>query len=207
MEPKTIIIGRDGNQPFKITQPCVSNQHAKLTIDGSVWTLEDLDSKNGTFVINRNGETTQVSRMCITPDTLICLGPDNANGCTFYASLLTDGNYAAAFNHLEDIDAEFSVLEDKADNTPKKIRQLIGVVQMLMIAVSFLLNDKAAGMFLRVGTGLSAICSFLYDPVQKKKKLKDMRTRIFKCPNPACSGSLTSNEIKNHRCSKCRAQG
>ena len=48
---KQFILGTEGNQPFKITQMGVSHQHARITIgDDGVWTLEDLNSTNGTFV-------------------------------------------------------------------------------------------------------------------------------------------------------------
>jgi len=47
---ETIILGRKGDQPFAITADGVSSQHAKITIDGDKWTLEDLHSTNGTFI-------------------------------------------------------------------------------------------------------------------------------------------------------------
>ena len=48
---KQFILGTEGNQPFEIKQKGVSHQHARVTIgDNGVWTLEDLNSTNGTFV-------------------------------------------------------------------------------------------------------------------------------------------------------------
>lgn len=42
---KQILLGTEGNQPFKITQQGVSRQHARITIgDDGVWILEDLNS-------------------------------------------------------------------------------------------------------------------------------------------------------------------
>jgi DNA-binding winged helix-turn-helix (wHTH) protein len=44
------IIGRDPRATVPINAPEVSRHHAKITIDGTRVTLEDLQSKNGTFV-------------------------------------------------------------------------------------------------------------------------------------------------------------
>ncbi|MGN6184145.1 MAG: FHA domain-containing protein [Thermoanaerobaculia bacterium] len=53
------IIGRDPRAPISINAPEVSRHHAKITIEGSRITLEDLQSKNGTFV-NTTRVTTPV---------------------------------------------------------------------------------------------------------------------------------------------------
>jgi DNA-binding winged helix-turn-helix (wHTH) protein/translation initiation factor IF-1 len=44
------VIGRDPRDAVVIHSPDVSRHHAKLTVAGTTVTLEDLDSKNGTFV-------------------------------------------------------------------------------------------------------------------------------------------------------------
>ena len=44
------IIGRDPHAGAWLDLPSVSRQHARLRIDGDTATLEDLESKNGTFV-------------------------------------------------------------------------------------------------------------------------------------------------------------
>ena len=52
---KTIVLGREGTQPFKIKNEDVSRQHAQITIDDhGEWVLEDLNSSNGTFIRNEN---------------------------------------------------------------------------------------------------------------------------------------------------------
>ena len=58
---KQFILGTEGNQPFEIKQTGVSHQHARVTIDDNgVWTLEDLNSTNGTFVRDENGDMRRV---------------------------------------------------------------------------------------------------------------------------------------------------
>ena len=69
---KQFILGTEGNQPFEIKQTGVSHQHARVTIgDNGVWTLEDLNSTNGTFVRDENGDMRRVGTLVITPMTFI----------------------------------------------------------------------------------------------------------------------------------------
>jgi hypothetical protein len=204
---KEIILGREGNQSFKISQPGVSKEHARLTIDGDVWMLEDLNSSNGTFILDDKGEMTQVAKLQIQPQTLICLGADNANGCSFYARYAADGNYPALFDYLEERDTSFRKEEEKAEEMPQTVRKVVGTISALALVLSFCVTGNLAMMLLRVGTLASAASSFLYNPAKKKKELKAIRGSIFRCPNPACSHVLSAKEIHNRRCSKCKTQG
>lgn len=204
---KTIIFGKEGDQAFKIAQPGVSKRHARLTIDNDVWTLEDLGSSNGTYILDEKGEFIQVVKRQVKPNALICLGPDNANGCTFYARYAVEGSYPADFDYLEEIDESFRKEEDKAEAMPQTVRKIIGSISGLALVLSFCVKGDLAMMLLRVGTLASAVSSFVYDPTKKKKELKTIRERIFRCPNPACSHVLTAKEIHNRRCSKCKTQG
>ncbi|MDR0895220.1 MAG: FHA domain-containing protein [Prevotellaceae bacterium] len=70
-----IIIGREGQQPFQITDQNVSRQHAKLTVsDNGRLQLEDLDSKRGTYIIPPGGKRQKVIKVDITLDTRVFLG-------------------------------------------------------------------------------------------------------------------------------------
>jgi pSer/pThr/pTyr-binding forkhead associated (FHA) protein len=210
---KTITLGREGDQPFEIKQGGVSSQHARIIIDDNQWTLEDMGSSNGTFIIDANGKERQVGRITISPQTLICLGPNNANGCTFYARCVIDAKrYTDDFDYLEERDVLLQEREARADETAKMVRKGIGLVSVVALIASFFVpdetQDKSIRMgLLRVGSLISAVSSWVYDPSKQKKKLKAMRENLFKCPNPACSHNLTSKEIHNRRCSKCKAQG
>ena len=53
-----IIIGKQGNQPFKLTESSISRQHALFHLDettGKMF-LRDSNSTNGTWVLARDGE-------------------------------------------------------------------------------------------------------------------------------------------------------
>ena len=204
---KEIILGKEGTQAFTISQPGVSRKHARMIIEDDVWTLEDLESANGTFILDEKGEMTQVVRRQVQPHTLIFLGPDNANGCSFYARYAVEGTYPADFDYLEERDALFRKEEEKAEQMPQTVRKVVGSVSAIALALSFCVEGNLAMMLLRVGTLASAISSFVYNPLKKKKELKDLRGSLFRCPNPACSHVLTAKEIHNRRCSKCKTQG
>lgn len=211
---KTIILGRNGDQPFEIkNQPGVSKEHAKLTISDEnghqVWTLEDLDSANGTTVKDKNGKSIQVSKKIISPDTLICLGPENANGCQFYARHADDANsYSADFDQLEETEAMISSKMDRLDKRAKNIRMAIGVISAVTLLVSLTsLDTNLRMMLLRLGTFATMISSFFFDPTKEKKAIKDLGEKLFVCPNPACPNTLSAKDIHNRRCPRCKAQG
>jgi len=49
----TYLLGRDESLPIRVPFPSVSRRHARITIGGGVVTVEDLASKNGTFLRDR----------------------------------------------------------------------------------------------------------------------------------------------------------
>lgn len=76
----SIVIGKQGTQPFQINDQDVSRQHATLYIDDTTrqMAIMDNNSTNGTFV--HNGQTfvrlqPGVS-YTVTPDTMVQLGPN-----------------------------------------------------------------------------------------------------------------------------------
>lgn len=73
----TVIIGRNGDQPVKITDSFVSSRHAELIINSpsDMW-LVDTNSSNGTFFFE-NGVFKRLvpnKRYRVTPDTFVRFG-------------------------------------------------------------------------------------------------------------------------------------
>lgn len=207
---KTITIGKQGDQPFTISQEGVSRHHARLTIeDDDRWLLEDLDSSNGTFIRNEDGDLEQVSRKYITEATYICLGPDNSNGCRFYArQLVAPGDFQKDFDYLEDLDSEIEENLDNAEDKSKLVRKAIALISTAGLIGSFIVTDDSARtLLLRISTGATAASTMFYDPSKQKKSLKTLREKMFGCPNPACSNTLKSKDVKNRKCPKCGAKG
>lgn len=206
---QTFIIGTDGNQPFKIASSMVSREHAKVTIDDKgQWTIEDLNSTNGTFVRDETGRLVRVSMMPITPETFICLGPDTALGCKFYACHLIaeDGDYSHEFSLLKKFSKEYSEKIARVERTSEMVTKSIGSISLVLLAGSFLIADQGTNVqLLRVGTALSTCSSLLYSPRKTIKKLSTHYTELFKCPNPNCNSKLSQKEIDDCQCVKCKA--
>lgn len=64
------VIGRDPDVAITLSSPSVSRHHAKIVIAGDVTTLEDLRSKNGTYL--RGQAVTSPTRLA--DGDLICIG-------------------------------------------------------------------------------------------------------------------------------------
>lgn len=206
---KRILLGTEGNQPFPINNQGVSRRHAEIIIDGNgQWTLADLNSTNGTFVRSQDGTLRRVSRVQITPMTFICLGPENANGCSFYArQVLNPGNFTAEFEYMCRKDHEFDREEESADRTARWVRLVIAAVSLLALVGSFVTprGSELQLLLLRLGSVVSLLSSLLYNPGEKKRKIIRHRERFHHCPNPKCSHILSSREVKNMECLRCKA--
>ncbi len=72
-----IIIGKQGTQPFPLTEPSISRRHATLTVDeytGSI-RLRDNDSTNGTWILCKDGRFKKlVGEAPVSTETTIRLG-------------------------------------------------------------------------------------------------------------------------------------
>jgi hypothetical protein len=207
---KNYLLGKESEQPFEITQKGVSREHARLTIDDNgLWTLTDLDSSNGTYIRNKDGDWERIKKKIITPTTYICLGPDNANGCKFYAQHVEQSDdYSKDFDFMEDMANDIESKLDNADQKAKNIRKLIALVSGIALLGSFVVpGDGLRMLLLRVGSLVSMISTLFFDPNKDKKQLKTLRDKLFGCPNPACSHTLSTKEVLNRRCSKCKVQG
>lgn len=59
-----ILIGKFGNQPFKLTEPSISREHAFFHMDEATgkMTLRDNNSTNGTWIMAANGNFKKAGR-------------------------------------------------------------------------------------------------------------------------------------------------
>lgn len=208
---RQIILGTEGTQPFKIECSGVSRTHARIIVhaDGTM-VLEDLNSTNGTYVRDGNGDLRQISSVAITPMTFICLGPNNANGCTFYAlqALAEQDGFAKEFEYLNEIEDRFDADDEKADNRAKMVRTVIAAVSLIALIGSFMTpkGSELQLLLLRFGSFVSLLSSTLYNPADSKKKIAAKREKYHHCPNPKCTHILSSKGIRMMQCSRCKAQ-
>lgn len=211
-----ITIGKDGNQPFEITQSGVSRTHATIDItEDGVWMLTDKHSTNGTYIREADGTFRRISSVKITPMTFIRLGPETVHGCSFYAKRVFGDNknyeYFEEFEYLSKIDRQYeeriSVLEKKASKIKLLLpsASMVGAFGILMLLP---LDMGMSAMVIRfvLSSIISAIITFLFNPTKKVKLLKAERERFHDCPNPKCNHKLKTSDIDAMLCPKCKAK-
>lgn len=210
---RTIILGKEGNQPFPITADGVSRHHARITIDDEGnWMLEDTDSTNGTYVRNESdGELSRVTKVTITPMTFICLGPDNAKGCCFYARQVLKenyGNFTTEYEYLNEKENLFAEQLRQIEQKSKSLNIVKAVLPVVLLAVSVAIVPGMGPVSWIIRGAASALPTVLivifYNPTEMKKKVKAMQETFSHCPNPCCSHKLVGKEIRNMSCSKCK---
>ena len=206
----TIIIGKQGDQKFPIKNAGVSRQHASITIDGGHWILKDLDSTNGTFVRDDNGDYKRVGQVEIAEDTMVRLGDESSNGYTFMAHHVVEDdpeNYAYEFARLADLRVKFKK-ERERSQAAQRNRGLVQIlISVLVIAVSYMpfLSEqpKLQLMVMRIGMLLPPIYIFFASGRNKMQRIYDRQQRMLVCPR--CGRPLTDYEITKQMCMTCKA--
>lgn len=72
-----ILIGKFGNQPFKLTEPSISREHALFHLDEATgkMTLRDNNSTNGTWIMSASGSFKRLTgEVPVSLNTLVRLG-------------------------------------------------------------------------------------------------------------------------------------
>ena len=213
-----VTLGTNGTQPFKVSGSYVSRHHAEIVIDDSdVWTLNDLDSTNGTYIRDENtGEMMRISSVLITPMTFICLGSETPLGCCFYAKqAIKHGDYREELRYMKNKEQALAEEEEKLQKKNKLANVLVRLALLLIIAVvalaagsSFIIPQSMSPAMNIITMILMAsavsIVPFFFDVNKKKKRLNSKREHFRQCPNPECSHILSAKEMLNMYCSKCR---
>ena len=99
------LLGRSHSETVKIpsTKVSVSGTHAKITVsDDGTWELEDLNSPNGVFIRDENGDFQKVFKKQINESSIIRLGKGGADSFVFTAHriLCSDDSYSYEFHQL-----------------------------------------------------------------------------------------------------------
>lgn len=71
-----ILIGKQGNQPFPLSEPSISRQHAFFSRDEAtgIMTLTDNNSTNGTWILQKGVFRRLYGQARVTPETVVRLG-------------------------------------------------------------------------------------------------------------------------------------
>ena len=222
----TIILGKEGQQPFNIFQTGVSRQHAKVTIDEqNQWFIEDLGSANGTFVRRESdGTLVRVGKLQITPLSYICLGPDNAHGCRFYARQVLPDNAGRFNDEFVYMNEKMDIYEEKikkVERTHKFFKYVIFFVNILVIIVSIagpkiilktddngipvpLIDSETNFWLLRICCFTSIAIYTFFDPQKLYKRIEQQRRKYSQCPNPDCGHVLSSFDVREYQCPRCK---
>ncbi|MBR5639647.1 MAG: FHA domain-containing protein [Muribaculaceae bacterium] len=214
---KTITLGRDGDQPFKIKGIGVSHIHATVTIDDfGRWTLADNNSANGTYVRDEvTGDLIRVSDkgQTISQMSFVVLGSDTAAGCSFYANQLTNpGNFVNEYLYMRNKKLEFDKEEEKVARNAKWVRLSIFILMLLFTVGSIIYqifddSHESMNVMLWGFRGLSLLTTgamTFYDAQGKRSKIIKKRNKFNQCPNPECHRKLSGGEIDNLICGRCQ---
>lgn len=213
---KEIIIGRNGNQPFKITAEGVSVQHAQLTIrDDGKWLLKDLNSTNGTYIFNRDThQFVRIGTKTIDENTLIRLGPDDTMRCyQFTARQLVKKNQEDFSAEFQELRQKWNEIQTKKENLERQAARMafipVGLSLMLIGFTCILPESWSVDVRMNAIRGVMLVPSLLspFLNSSNKKRLKALGEEIretFVCPNPDCGLPLSEIEIKKGQCYKCK---
>lgn len=85
LQTGSVVIGRDRTCEIVLSHPAVSRKHAKITREGAMFTVEDLQSANGTYV-----NQSRVQRQSLKPGDVVRFGADPA--CSYVIRGRAEGN-------------------------------------------------------------------------------------------------------------------
>lgn len=219
----TIIVGREGNQPFPITEEGVSRQHLQVAVpdrmDGE-WVVQDLNSANGTFIQQKDGTFERVSgSLRLTWDTVIRMGPANMYGRTFWLCQLTQtdpNDYARQFTELNRrLDAFVAEKKQQTEELERQKKQAAITRAIITISVVLIISlilpvvfemEQQTAMTLRIVamsiTG--AIIPIFFLSKKSDSSSKDYKA-VFRCPNGKCGRPLSEYDIRRGQCPACKA--
>lgn len=215
-------IGRVSTNDIQLDQEKISKKHAKLLrCSANTFLLEDLDSKNGTYInglrISRKlvdiNETVQLANNSYLLKDLI-LTSLNSKSNSQKPILKDPLDFVTEFEALKQVYEQYPQLRKDCRNREKLIRtgsiifsSIIGVSAALTVGgtlpVISLLSGAGLGML------IPALSSTFLSTEEKLELIdKEYRDR-YRCPNPDCRDPFGNREwewlAKQKKCPKCKA--
>ncbi|MBR2167393.1 MAG: FHA domain-containing protein [Paludibacteraceae bacterium] len=209
-----LIVGREGNQPFVITNAGVGRQHLQVTIPASMdgdWIVKDLNSTNGTFVQEEDGSFRQLlGEERLRWDSVVRMGPANVMGYTFWLCQLLqtdpkDFSYQFRKLHkmLDDCADEKVRIEEETKNQRQRMIYLrVGLTLAVVIIAAVVFEDMIIKM---IGMTVAGALVQLIDLKKEKPKMSRDYKLFMRCPNGACGKPLSEHDIRNGLCPYCKA--
>lgn len=219
----SIIVGRQGNQPFPITDHTVSKKHVELTVldDGKVQ-VKDLDSANGTFI-----DDVRIIKKVVDRNTVVRLGAS-------YTFCIKDALPQVAPPPPPTPEYSIKPLKSVWDEYDAALMALAGknrrIGLVTRLSSVFTIGGGVLGGALRSMDGLEAVSnislvasgiglvimiysiiqSVSFDYTKEKKALDDKFEQNYVCPNPQCRHYLGLKKYsilsQDKQCPWCRSK-
>jgi hypothetical protein len=208
---RTFIVGRFGNQPFKIASDGVSSEHARITQqDNGEWFIEDLkgDNGNGTFVKDENGDFVRIYNKKVNENTVVRLGKGGYHSYLFtiHHLLSQPDDYEYEFKLLREKSKELSA-ELKRIQKKNKMMTTAGniVVQLSVGLLAVLVTRKMSIGFIILAVA-RVVFNYIFKPDKKEiLNVQQKMKKLITCPR--CGKPLSEYEMDNRSCLTCHAKG
>lgn len=212
---KEYVIGRMAASAVKVPldKDGVSGRHAMISInDDDVWMLQDLDSTNGTYVRDGDGEFHRIYSKCISEKDVVRLGGGGAGSFVFVAHRVTDDSdsYAYEFRQLR----KLLVAQRAAETSLERRNELYGWLSKLsgLAAIGLCagldalcgINIDAYTRYFLIACAPVAVGLAFAGRSKSMKKLRKKREKILVCPK--CGKPLSEYDIEDGQCSRCKAR-
>ena len=188
-----IIIGKQGNQPFKLTESSISRQHALFHLDEATgkMTLKDSNSTNGTWILAKDGKFKRLlGEAPVGLNTLVRLGATETFRIKDLLVKISDKPVYECYNQNK------MNLESKTSNIMMWRMASLSLGGIFAVMISLILPKEVAGnetisAIIKISGSILAIGISWFVVDMKSKGLiqkKDQNERYFK---------------KNYCCPKC----
>lgn len=232
----TYTIGRRSDNAIVVSSVKISGQHARLIqCTDSQFLLEDLASKNGTFVnrvritrkvVDKN-DTIRLADTDYTVDQLLTL--QHADPTKPIESILPESpvkppvpvvdtralDFTREFARLQQVYEQYPKLRRDCRNREKMIRTGSAVLSSVVGVSAALTTGGGALVFIQLlssaglGMLIPTLCSTLLSTDEKLEIIdKEYRDR-YRCPNPTCRDPFMNREwtllAQQKTCRRCQA--
>ncbi|AQG82159.1 FHA domain-containing protein [Spirosoma montaniterrae] len=229
-------IGRGADNDIVVANPKISSKHASLIqCTPTDFVLEDLDSKNGTFVnqqrIKRklitDGDTIRLADVDYTTNQLLALRvvppantpeqpvlpqPTASKPAPEAADSL---DFSRQFSDLQTVYEQYPKLRRDCRNREKMIRTGSVIVSSIVGVSAAIATGGGSIPILQImsGAGLSmlvpTLCSTLLSTEEKLELIDKQYRERYRCPNPTCRDPFGTREwdllAQQKSCRRCQA--
>ncbi len=225
-----VLVGKQGNQPFPLTESTISRQHAIVHVDTDTGQikLRDNNSTNGTWILTNDGRFKRiVGEVVVRPETTIRLGASFI--CTIKKIIEKPAPTAVDISYLRDCYDEYMenklAIESKTSNinmmriVSMSLGSVIGILAMVLLPKD-IVGDETTSKIITAGATLIVlliawlvISAMSKRLIKKKKENEDNFKRFYCCPKcgfhfgpKVYTNLIAEGRCPNNNC-KCKFTG